>query len=215
LNTLNLLELEIADPSEGACDVLDGEGFLWRFHAPVVQEFSLYAESTHSIIEIFHAAVAESLFAALLTLKSLIRRARQSSGNYENRLRAKGHGAEDASLALLIAGLKGEVDDLGYASYLLELRYERRREGRMALRHWLLRKGFARPLVDAVLAAHCDTVDPLADACALLAKRFKPGDLADSKTGRRAWAFLAGRGYDAETARRALRRFFQGEDILE
>ena len=204
MSSLTLLELEPGETS-GVYDVLDDDGFLWFFHAAVAQEFSLYAGSKHSLDDIMNAAAAESLFAASLTLKSLIRRARQSSGKYEKRLLEKGHGAEDAALALLIAELKGEVDDLAYASYLLDLRYERRSEGSAALRYWLLQKGFTRSLVDRVLSAHRDAVDPLADAYALLEKRFTPEDKRE-----RAWAFLASRGYDAETARRALRRFFRG-----
>jgi len=184
-------------------DILDGEGFLWCFHAPVVYEFSLCAEREYPFTDIAHAAVAESLLAARLSLKALIYQARQSSGTYAQRLLDKGHGAEDAALAILIAEIKGDINDFAYASYLLSLRYERRREGAAALRHWLLRKGFTRSLADAVLSVHRETADPLADALALLRKRFKPDDKRE-----RAWAFLAGRGYDAETAQRALRRFF-------
>jgi len=202
--------LESEADGRGAYDVLDADGFLWYFHAPVALEYSLFAGTEHSLDELSNAAVAESLFAARLTLKSLTRQARRPSGEYARRLREKGHGAEDASLALLIAELRGEIDEYAYASYLTELRYERRREGAAALRRWLLARGFARSIVDKVIAAHSAERDPLAEALLLLEKHFKPEDKRE-----RAWAFLARRGYDAELAGRALRRFFAGDGPWE
>jgi len=195
--------------------IRDDEGFEWLFHGRVAHEFGLIADTVCPLLhDFFHAAVAETLYAAQLSLAALIRASRQPSARYQERLHEKGHGETDAQLAVLIAGMRGLVDDRAYAANLLELRYARRHEGRIALRHWLLHKGFGAAVADEVLAAHLDDVDPLRDAFLLLEKRYgndRPPDGCRSPRPASAWNFLVSRGYPADIAQRALRRFFEGD----
>jgi SOS response regulatory protein OraA/RecX len=192
--------------------IRDNEDFAWLFHGRVVREFGLGSDTAHPLNDFFHAAVAESLYAAQLSLASLIRVSRQSSAKYHERLLERGHGRADARLVILIADMRGLINDDKYAANLLELRYARRREGRAALRYWLLNKGFGASTVDTVLAAHLEAVDPLSDALALLQKRFGDERSADGRYPARAWNFLISRGYSSGIAQHALRRFFREQE---
>jgi len=96
----------------------------------------------------------------------------------------------------------GELDDERFARRYAEDKRELRGWGSERIREALLARGLGRPLVDAALSK--EPAQELERAVELLERRGT--SLAGDGERARALAYLARRGYDAETAYEAIRR---------
>lgn len=204
--------LEICDVSPvdaETCDVTDSEGFVWLLHSRVVSLFSLDEGVSVPLADLMLAAVASSLLAARILLRRVLGRTRKPARRCRELLAAHGIGLTDADCAVLLAEVTGVLDDRTWARDLAEIRFERRKDGPLAIRQWLGQRGFDPETVRQAIAGLGELADPVETACDLLEKRFSRSETSHS-VHQKAWALLARRGYPAETTRKALRRFFGG-----
>ncbi len=98
----------------------------------------------------------------------------------------------------------GYLDDAGFARRFAADKIELEGWGRQRIAHALRQRGIAEEHLEAALAAR-DYERELEAAITLLARRFAA--LSDARAQRRAWQFLARRGYASEVAYDAVRAF--------
>lgn len=191
------------------CDVTDEEGFVWLLQSRVVTLFSLEEGASILLTDLMQAAVASSLLTARLHLRRLLGHARKPARRCRELLATRGIGQTDTDCAVLLAELTGVLDERAWANELVEIRFERRKEGPLAIRQWLVQRGFEPETVRQALAGLEKLADPLETACQLLEKRFSRTETS-RLVQQKAWAYLARRGYRGETVYKALRCFFNG-----
>lgn len=124
----------------------------------------------------------------------------------ESRLRREGLGSAAIAAALARLERLGYLDDAAFARWWVENRTRFSPRSRQALHHELRQKGIARPLIEAALGEFD------ADEQALAAGRQRAArwaTLAPAEFGRKMMAFLARRGFDPDTARRATVRLWR------
>lgn len=98
----------------------------------------------------------------------------------------------------------GLIDDLQYARVYLEHRATGRPRGARLLRMELQAKGVPGPLIDQALAERLEDHDPLDDALkALRPKVMALLRLPERERKRKAWEFLARRGFSGDVIERA------------
>ncbi|MBF0285447.1 MAG: RecX family transcriptional regulator [Magnetococcales bacterium] len=103
----------------------------------------------------------------------------------------------------------GYLDDAAFARQRTAWRLERCGWGPARLRLELRRKGVDEPLIQEALARQTEELAPEAGARQALRRRFGESPAADGSTLRRMRDFLARRGFDGATIRRAI-----GEDYF-
>ena len=147
--------LEICDVSPvdaETCDVTDSEGFVWLLHSRVVSLFSLDEGVSVPLADLMLAAVASSLLAARILLRRVLGRTRKPARRCRELLAAHGIGLTDADCAVLLAEVTGVLDDRTWARDLAEIRFERRKDGPLAIRQWLGQRGFDPETVRQAIA---------------------------------------------------------------
>ena len=136
----------------------------------------------------------------------------RSSAEVQRNLRDKGF--DDEVIASAIARLleHGYLNDEEFARYWLDNRSRFRPRSAKAIRYELRQKGVERDAIEAAVEA-LDEDAAAWDAAAGKIDRFR--DLPQEEFERKLGAFLARRGFDFETARRAVARAWrsvQGEE---
>ncbi|MDZ4803908.1 MAG: regulatory protein RecX [Candidatus Eisenbacteria bacterium] len=136
-------------------------------------------------------------------LRALERR-RRTRSEVATILRRKGGSAAEFDPVLDRLTEVGLIDDLQYARVYLEHRAAGKPRGARLLRSELQAKGVPGPLIDQALAERRDEHDPLDDAMKALRPKLNAlSRLPERDRKRKAWEFLARRGFSGDVIERA------------
>ena len=145
-------------------------------------------------------------------LRMLARRA-LSEGEIRFRLAAKGFPEEQAEDVLTRLRKLGLVDDRSLCENLARGDRDVRRLGPRRIAGALLLRKFPRDLVEQTVRVVSRPEEDLAAASAALGRKFR-GEIPGGRAGAaKAFRFLSGRGFSAETCRQAIRG--PSDDIAE
>lgn len=140
------------------------------------------------------------------SLDALARRAR-STTELARWLRERGYPADEIAEAIERLTASGLLDDAKFAESFARSRLVDRKVSRRRVLTELARRGVARDVADAAVAAvlEDEAVDEAAGLAAIAAKKMRTlRGLAPDVAARRLTAFLARRGYDADAVRRVV-----------
>lgn len=127
------------------------------------------------------------------------------------RLRRRGHPDELVEWAVERCEAAGLVDDESWAREYVASRLARG-HGERRIRTDLMRRGIDRSHVDAAVEL-AGGRERVSEACVdVVRRRYGAERLADGRVKARAMRYLAGRGFDAEQVRAAIRIVQAGED---
>jgi regulatory protein len=190
-------------PGDPAVDVVLDSGEVVRVHDRRIAEHRLTAGSALRGAGLDALRRAGAFDAAeRRALRLLAHRPRSAA---ELRTRMAGWGVDDVTAAGVVERLEalGHVDDARFAEAVAERR-RAQGYGRLHTAAELARLAVAEPAARAALADIPD--DELSQAERAVRRRFGPPPY-DDRTARRAAAFLARRGFDAEAVGAAIQRF--------
>ncbi len=136
-----------------------------------------------------------------------------SAGEIGSRLAAKGFTQEQAAAAVGRLAELGLVDDRSLCLQLARAYRDVRRYGSRKIAGALRLRRFPEAMVEEVLREVASPAEDLAAAEAALRKRFRAGLPPGREGAAKAYRFLAGRGFEPDTCRRAIRA--RSRDIEE
>lgn len=189
-------------PGDGAVDVVLDSGEVLRVHDRRILEHRLSsgtALGAAGLDALRRAAAADA--AERRALRLIARRPRSEA---ELRARMAGWGIDEVTAAGVLERLSelGQVDDRRLAAAVTEA-HRAHGYGRLRTAHDLARLAVAEP--EAAAALGTLPADERTEAERVAAQRFGPPPY-DDRTARRAAAFLARRGFDAEAVAAAVGR---------
>jgi regulatory protein len=127
------------------------------------------------------------------------------------RLARKGFGEENAAAVVEYLKLKGFIDDERFAASLKRTAVEQRSLGRQGVVQHLLTKGINAGLAKETAGEDADYIET---AVGLIERKLRQlNGLDDETIKRRLWSALARKGYSLEVIKKAMKRYYEIEDI--
>jgi regulatory protein len=127
------------------------------------------------------------------------------------RLARKGFGEESSAAVVEYLKLKGFIDDERFASSLKRTAVEQRSLGRQGVVQYLLTKGINSGLAKETAGEDADYIET---AVGLVERKMRQlNGLDDETIKRRLWSALARKGYSLDVIKKAMKRYYEIEDI--